>query len=137
MAVAVLVGSRLLDDLGDPTAHDLQERGRAALAEVPDAARWADEFAQRSSTTVVGFQCHGAPNVVRQAVDGIARACVPDPDGMLHDLLVATIDDCVAVIHGGPNAQPCVEVVSRSWTLLPAGERKPERDSLRRRARSR
>ena len=137
MAVAVLVGSRLLDDLGDPMAHDLQERGRAALAEAPEAAQWAEEFARRSSTTVTGFQRHGAPNVVRQAVDGIARACVRDPDGMLHDLLVATIDDCAAVIHGGTSTQPGVEVVSRSWPLLPAGERKPERESPRRRARSR
>jgi hypothetical protein len=136
MAVAVIVASRLLDDLGDPTASDLQERGRAALAEVPDAARWAEEFSQRSSTSVAGFQRHGAPNVVRQAVDGIAHACTPDPDGILHDLLVATIDDCAAVIHGGTSAQLGVQDVSRSW-ILPAGERKPERETPRRRARSR
>ena len=136
MAVAVLVGSRLLDDLGDPTAHDLQERGRVALAEVPDAARWAEAFAHRSSTSVTGFQRHGAPNIIRQAVDGIARACVPDPDGILHDLLVATIDDSTAVIHGGTSSHSVVPAVSPNWTV-PISGHKPERESPRRRARSR
>ena len=135
MAVAVLVGSRLLDDLGDPTAHDLQERGRAALAEAPEAAQWAEEFSRRSSTTVAGFQRHGAPNVVRQAVDGIARACVSDPDSMLHDLLVATIDDCAAVIHGGTNARPAAQAAGRDW-ILPTSGRVLERESRKRRVRS-
>jgi hypothetical protein len=29
-------------------------------------------------------------------VKGIAQACVPDPDGMLRDLLVQAIDECAA-----------------------------------------
>jgi hypothetical protein len=29
-------------------------------------------------------------------VEGIAHACVPDPDGMLRDLLVQAIDVCAA-----------------------------------------
>jgi hypothetical protein len=32
----------------------------------------------------------------RNAVKGVAQACVPDPDGMLRDLLVQAIDECAA-----------------------------------------
>jgi hypothetical protein len=35
-------------------------------------------------------------------VEGIAQACVPDPDGMLRDLLVQVIDVCAAWIGRDP-----------------------------------
>jgi len=35
-------------------------------------------------------------------VTGIAQACIPDPDQMLHDLLDATITDCAARIRREP-----------------------------------
>lgn len=135
MAVAVIVSTRLLDDLGEPTTNDLQERGRSALAEVPDAARWASEFAQRP-TSPAAFRRHGSPNIVRQAVDGIAHACTPDPDGMLYDLLAATIVDCTAVIRGGTSAEPGIQNASRGRSLPTHGS-KPQREAFRRRVRSR
>jgi hypothetical protein len=99
MAVAVVVADRLLDDLDEWAADGLEERSRWALAQVPHAARWAEQFAERNSASVAGFRRHGAPSIVRHAVDGIAHACVADPDGLLYDLLRAAIDDCAARIH--------------------------------------
>ncbi|MGD9704056.1 MAG: hypothetical protein AB7Q42_01385 [Acidimicrobiia bacterium] len=99
LAVAVIVANRLLDDLDQGAGHDLEERGRLALAEAPDAARWAERFTERSSTSAAAFRRHGAPVVVRHAVEGIASACIPDPDAMLHDVLRTTIEDCAAWIH--------------------------------------
>jgi hypothetical protein len=34
---------------------------------------------------------------VREAVEGIAQAAVPDPDGMLRDLLVQAIAECASL----------------------------------------
>jgi hypothetical protein len=45
---------------------------------------------------------------VRTAAQGIAQACVPDPDGMLRDLLMGAIDACAAWTRRapGPDATP-------------------------------
>ena len=99
MAVAVVVANRLLDDLDERRPDSLEDLSRWALTQVPHAARWAEQFAVRNSTSIAGFRRHGAPNIVRHAVDGIAQACVPDPDGLLYDLLRAAIDDSAAWIH--------------------------------------
>jgi hypothetical protein len=106
MAVAVVVANRLLGDLDERPVDGLEERSRWALAQVPQTARWAEEFAERSGTSVAGFRRHGAPNIVRYAVDGIARACIPDPDDVLHDLLRAAINDCAASIRGDTSTEP-------------------------------
>jgi len=98
LAVGVIVANRLLDALGHQRTGAVQERSRWALAQAPDAARWAERFAEDSSPPVARFRKYGAPNIVRLAVDGIARACAPDPDGSLRDLLRATINDCAQLI---------------------------------------
>lgn len=104
MAVAVVVANRLLDDLDERSADNLEERSRWALTQVPHAARWAEQFAVRSSTSAAAFRRHGAPSIVRHAVDGIAQACVPDPDGLLYDLLRAAINDSAAWIRSDTSA---------------------------------
>jgi hypothetical protein len=100
LAVAVLAGERVLSELDGRPADELDERSREALARVPQAAEWARRFHSEVRTTPKGFHRHGAPNTVRHAVAGIALACIPDPDGMLRDLLVGAISDC-----GAPVAQ--------------------------------
>jgi hypothetical protein len=94
LAVAVLAAERVLSDLDGRPATELGERSRRALAQAPDAARWAETFNRDMRTTTKGFHRHGAPNTVRHAVVGIAHACIPDPDAMLRDLLVGAIGDC-------------------------------------------
>ncbi len=79
-------------------------RSRAGLRwrRFPTPRQWARRFTQGMRTTPKDFLSRGAPNTVCHAVAGIAQACVPDPDAMLHDLLAATIADCEARIRSEP-----------------------------------
>jgi hypothetical protein len=63
---------------------------------VPHAAEWADQFTSGVRPSHKGFRRQAAPTIVQDAVEGIADGCVPDPDGMLRDLLVQAIDVCAA-----------------------------------------
>jgi hypothetical protein len=94
LAVAVLAAERVLSDLDGRPVDEVDERSLEALARAPHAAQWARRFNRDMRTTVKGFHRHGAPNTIRHAVVGIAHACIPDPDGMLRDLLVGAIADC-------------------------------------------
>ena len=91
LAVGVLVANRVLDDRA---ADGMRELSREALASAPHATQWAQRFANRSASSAVAFRRHGAPTVVRGAVEGIAEACISNVDEMLHDLLAAAIEDC-------------------------------------------
>jgi len=105
LAVSVLAAERVWADLDGRPADSLQESSRAALAQVPHAAQWAERFHQEMETMPKDFRRRGAPNIVRTAVVGIAQACVPDPDAMLHDLLAAAIGDCAARVQHDPDHQ--------------------------------
>jgi hypothetical protein len=97
LAVGVLSCERVLADLDRRPLGELAETSRIALAQVPHAAEWAARFtraAPRSALSAKRFRQHAAPAIVRTAASGIAQACVPDPDGMLRDLLVGAIDAC-------------------------------------------
>ena len=96
MAVSVLACEHVLADLDGRPAGWLDEQSRAALAHVPHAARWARGFTRPIAISHKAFRRHSAPSTVHAAVEGIARACVPDPDRMLHDLLTAAIAECLA-----------------------------------------
>ena len=102
MAVSVLTCDRVLADLDGRAAGSLEEQSRLALAEVPQAAGWAYQFTSGVRPSAKGFRRQAAPTIVRDAVEGIAQACVPDPDGMLRDLLVQVIDVCAAWIGRDP-----------------------------------
>jgi hypothetical protein len=107
LAVALLTGARVLDELdGRPGSARVDggrgpagDASRAVLDQVPDAARWARRFAGElgAGGGVDAVRRHAAPAAVRQAVVGIAEACTPDPDGLLHDLLVDAIAACAAL----------------------------------------
>jgi hypothetical protein len=96
MAVSVLACERVLAELDRRAVGSLQEQSRLALAEVPHAAEWADQFTSGVRPSSKGFRRQAAPTIVHDAVEGIAHACVPDPDGMLHNLLVQAIGECAA-----------------------------------------
>ncbi|SDS41386.1 hypothetical protein SAMN04515669_1044 [Jiangella sp. DSM 45060] len=106
LAVALLSAERILDDLDHRPAGTLTERSRDALAKVPVAARWAYDFAEGEQTTMKGFQRYAAPTAVRCAVEGVANACVTDPDAMLHHLLELTITDCARLVEPRGTADP-------------------------------
>jgi hypothetical protein len=106
MAVSVLACERVLAALDGRPVGSLQEQSRSALAQVPHAAQWADQFtsgARTSATSAKRFRWLAAPVIVRHAVAGIAQACVPDPDAMLRDLLVQAIDACAAWVGRDPD----------------------------------
>jgi hypothetical protein len=111
MAVAVLTADRMLAGLDGRPAGTLEEHHAQALADVPHAARWAEHFTSKLTLTPRAFRRRSAPSTVSSAIVGIARACVPDPDAILRDLLIGAIDDCTALVTGGsalrPAPQPC------------------------------
>lgn len=101
LAVSVLAAERMLASLDGRSLDDMSGASSDALAEVPDAARWARKFTRGMRLSEKGFRRHAGPSSVRCAVQGIARGCVPDADDRLRDLLAATIDDCATLIHLG------------------------------------
>ncbi|GAA4468133.1 hypothetical protein [Phytohabitans houttuyneae] len=106
MAVSVLSGNRLIAGLDGRPPDTLRPDSRAALLRAPLAARWAHRFTYDVSVSRKMYQRHGAPRTVEFAVQGIAKACIPDPDETLRALLAGAIDDVTA-------AQPAA-TVSRS-----------------------
>jgi len=97
MAVSVLSSERVLAELDGRPAGDMEEASRRVLEHVPHAAQWAHRFTRRiRASSPEGFRRHAAPTIVSNAVAGIAQACVPDPDGMLRELLADTISECAA-----------------------------------------
>jgi hypothetical protein len=112
MAVAVLACDQVLADLDGRPAGKLAAQSRTALAQVPDAARWAERFTGGLSVSVQTFRRHAAPNIVATAVRGVAQACVSEPDEMLHDLLVGAIEVCAAWVHRDAAAGPGIEATA-------------------------
>ncbi|HEX2399333.1 MAG TPA: hypothetical protein VHJ79_04975 [Mycobacterium sp.] len=97
MAVAVLTCERLRADLDGCPGAPLSQESSDALALAPEAATWACRYTRNLSISQRAFRRQTAPTIVRYAVQGIARACIPNPDSLLHDLLVGAIEDCKTV----------------------------------------
>jgi hypothetical protein len=103
MAVGVLACERVLAEQDGRPDGELQPPSRSALARAPRAAAWAERFVARGGgPSARRFRRDAAPTIVRAAVEGIAVACVPDPDGMLRDLLVQAIDACASPLDRDP-----------------------------------
>jgi hypothetical protein len=99
MAVSILACEHVLADLDGRPASTLEEPSRQALAQVPHATRWANDFRRDISFSPKAFRKRGAPSIVHLAAAGIARTCVCDPDERLHDLLRGAIDECAALVR--------------------------------------
>jgi hypothetical protein len=94
LAVGVLCCERVLTELDGSPPGELGEQSRSALAQVPHAAAWAARFigaAPAAPLSARRFRQQAVPAIVRNAAQGIAQACMPDPDAMLHELLVQAI----------------------------------------------
>ena len=103
MAVSVLACERVLAALDGRPERALEEHSRSALAQVPHAAGWAYQFTSGVVISAKRFRRHAAPTIVHDAVEGIAQACVPDPDELLRDLLVRAIGECAALVGRDPD----------------------------------
>ncbi|HZC70348.1 MAG TPA: hypothetical protein VE442_06625 [Jatrophihabitans sp.] len=93
MALAVLNCERLLAHLEGRPSGALSPRSQAALDGSPNAAAWARRHGREGRVSERVFRRQTAPAVVGCAVAGIARACGPDPNVLLRDLLAGAIDD--------------------------------------------
>jgi hypothetical protein len=103
MAVSVLAAERVLAALDGRAAGSLEDRSRSALAQAPHATEWAYRFSRGVEPPAKRFRSQSAPSIVRNAVEGIAHACVPDQDTMLRDLLAHAIDECAALVDRDPD----------------------------------
>jgi hypothetical protein len=102
----VLSCDRVLAELDGRPVDALEAPSRAALAQAPRAARWASRLVGGPEAKPIwgnGFRRTAAPAIARKAVVGIVRSGVPDPDGMLRDLLVQAIDVCAGWGDRDPN----------------------------------
>jgi hypothetical protein len=104
MAVSVLACERVLAGLDGRPADSLEEQSRQVLAQVPQAARWAQGFTRGIMISPKAFRQHSAPATVHAAAEGIALACVPQPDQVLYDLLTSAIGECAAWVAPGQPA---------------------------------
>ncbi len=123
LVVAVLSCERLLADLDDRPSTPLSQQSCDALAQVPAAAEWAQRCTRNVATSRRVFRRQTAPAIVDYAVRGIADACVPDPDPLLHDLLVGAIEDCQALHapdHPRPAADPRYRPCARTAAFVSA-----------------
>ena len=105
MAVSVLACERMLAALDGRPGGRLEEQSQLALAQVPHAAQWARGFTRDIPVSAKDFRRRCAPYIVHAAVEGIALACVPEPDELLRDLLAGAIGVCAAGASRG-NAKP-------------------------------
>jgi hypothetical protein len=124
LAVGILTANRVLSELdGRPAPPDFRsaaapagprvflpdERSARALAEVPDAKRWAERYAADLTVSHKAFRQRSAPSITGCAVVGVSQACIPDPDSVLHELLAGAIDECreaTVARHQEPVALP-------------------------------
>jgi hypothetical protein len=110
MAVSIMACERVLASLDGRPEGVYTARTRRALACAPRAAIWAEEFSRGVSPPPKVFRQHVAPRTVRLAVEGVAAACVHDPDLLLRNLLAEAIDECTTATGArhcdGDRAQP-------------------------------
>jgi len=101
--VGLRVALAVLVERDDELAAESRELAEAALRAAPAADAWAIRFIEevgpgrRPGMTV--RQCR---DIVTDAVDGIARACVGDPDDRLVALLTAAVSDTARFVHASP-----------------------------------
>ena len=107
LAVSVLACERMLAGLDGRPGGWLSEPSRQALACVPHAAQWARDFTRNIPITPKAFRQRSAPFAVHTSTEGIAQACIPQPDDMLRDLLTSAIGECAALLgrHAGPGIE--------------------------------
>ena len=114
LALGVFACERALASLDGQPTGTMSDESRKALAAVPEAERWARRFMRDAGLRSPELKPRAARRLVRCAVEGVAIACVDDPDALLEQLVIGGIADF------GP--RPAVPQPSEPMTL-----RTPER----------
>src|SRR3954470_13303573 len=92
MALAILNAEGVLAEQDGRSSGQLSKASRAALATSPAAERWARIHLARMGFNPAAVRPPNAAKVVALAVDGIARACIDNPEERLIKLLRDGID---------------------------------------------
>jgi hypothetical protein len=111
LAAGLLAARRVLtclDDGSGPVFDSVRlcEDIDRALSTAPQQTQWAEQFISEVPVDPKTFRRRSAPSMVRVAVTGIAEACIPDPDILLHELLDAVVADCKRWIGVTPSWAP-------------------------------
>jgi len=87
------------------TTPETEALVRTSFDQAPNAERWARDFtASVRSWTHTTFTPRSADSILRVSVQGIAEACIDDPDALLHSLLAKAISDSATVLTVGEPA---------------------------------
>ncbi len=111
LAVGILTCERLLvaSGAGDPAG--LRARGRAALADVPLAERWATRFtAEHGSGRLTR---HPGTAIVDFSVQAVAWSGMPDADDVLRSMLTDAVDVCRTL--AGRTEEPTADLSPAAW----------------------
>jgi hypothetical protein len=92
MALAILNAEGILAERDGREPGQLSESSRAALTRAPAAERWARIHLARMGFNSAALRPANASKVVALAVDGVARACIDDPEERLVQMLRDGID---------------------------------------------
>ena len=92
MALAILNAEGILAERDGREPGQLSESSRAALTRAPAAERWARIHLARMGFNSAALRPANASKVVALAVDGVARACIDDPEDRLIQMLRDGID---------------------------------------------
>ncbi len=111
LAVAIIGAEKMLDVLDERPEGTMSRTSAEALATSPKTARWAMKFCEGARLRPARFVRDAAPSIISAAVQGLAEACVPNPDERLRVLLSQTIDDC----RSWADAEPVVTLDPQSW----------------------
>jgi hypothetical protein len=94
LAVGLLTCERVLDELDARPPGTVRAQTRLALDAVPHAERWARAFMRQTRANARRFRTDAGPAIIALSVEGIAEACVAEPDELLYALLEGAIEEC-------------------------------------------
>ncbi|SIN77314.1 hypothetical protein [Agromyces cerinus] len=97
-AVGVRVALGALAERNNELAAEFRELAHAALRAAPAADAWAVQFMEDVGPGSPGMTVRQCWALMNSAVDGIAQACVADPDDRLVALLSAAVNDTVRFV---------------------------------------
>lgn len=106
LAVSILTTERLLADLDGRDPDEVSGPSRRALETAPYAAKQASKLVREFPVSVRRYRRHSAPATVACAANGVAQACISDPDGLLYSMLAASIDETARLVAPVPAAAP-------------------------------
>jgi hypothetical protein len=126
MALAILNAEGILAERDGRRAGQLSETSRAALTRAPAAERWARIHLARMGFNSAALRPANASKVVALAVDGVARACIDNPEERLVQMLRDGID-VVTAFAPLTTAQPTGETEHTAAPTTPASGSRPSR----------